>query len=156
MDFLIDLYSTQPFWLWLAVAVVLLAIEASLSTEWLLWPAVAAGVVAVLTAIGLPGGLLVEIAVFAVLTIVATVLSSRLIKRVNPPEPDINARDHRLIGQSARVVQPFVNGRGRVFVSGAEWNAVLATEAAGRALAADDTVTVQAYDGGTLSVSPRD
>ena len=103
---------------------ILLAIEAATSTEWLLWPAVSAGVVAVVTALGLPLGFLGEVALFAVLTVAATLLSRQLIQRVNPSDsPDINAREGRLIGQRAQVIQPFVDGRGRVFVSGAEWSA---------------------------------
>ena len=45
MTALAELYAAQPFWIWLAVGVLLLAVEAMFSTEWLLWPAVSAGVV---------------------------------------------------------------------------------------------------------------
>ena len=40
---LIDLYVAQPFWIWLGVGVLLLAVEAAFSTEWLLWPALIEG-----------------------------------------------------------------------------------------------------------------
>lgn len=124
MDWLISLYAAQPFWLWLAVGVILLGIEAAASTEWLLWPAVSAGLTALVSALAPQMGLPIEIGVFAALTVVSTILSRRLIKRVNPKEqPDINDRDSRLIGERARVVEAFVDGRGRVFVSGAEWPA---------------------------------
>ena len=126
MDTLIDLYSSQPFWLWLAIGALLLAVEAAASTEWLLWPAVSAGIVAVVTALGLSLGLAGEVGLFAALTLASTLLSRRLVQRVNPDDqPDINDRDRRLIGQKATVVEPFVDGRGRVFVSGAEWSAEL-------------------------------
>ncbi|WP_428149279.1 NfeD family protein [Brevundimonas sp.] len=149
MDAILDLYATQPFWIWLAVGVLLLAVEAALSTEWLLWPAVAAGVVAVLTALGLRMGLAVEVGLFAVLTIAATALSRRLIQRVNPDDhPDINDRDLRLIGQRARVVQAFVEGRGRVFVSGAEWVALID----GDAPPVGDSVVVDRLEGPSLKV----
>ena len=82
MDAVLDIYASQPFWIWLAVGVLLLAVEAALSTEWLLWPAVAAGVVAVLTALGLRMGLAVEVGLFAGLTVLATALSRRLIEAV--------------------------------------------------------------------------
>jgi membrane protein implicated in regulation of membrane protease activity len=150
MQTVIDLYTDQPFWMWLALGVILLAIEAALSTEWLLWPAVSAGVVAVLTAVGLRMGLPVEIAVFAVLTIVSSVASRRLVKRVNPSEPDINDRDSRLIGQRARVVEAFVNGRGRVFISGSEWPA----EGRGDMPGVGEWVLVQATTGSGLIVEP--
>lgn len=125
---LADLYVAQPFWIWLAVGVLLLAVEAMFSTEWLLWPAVSAGVVAVMTAAGVRLGLPGEVAVFAVLTVIATLLSRRLVSKANPAGPDINDRDSRLIGQRARVVEAFVSGRGRVFISGAEWPAEIEGE----------------------------
>ena len=150
MDALVELHAAQPFWIWLALGVILLAIESAFSTEWLLWPAVSAGVVAVVTALGLPlGGFWGETALFAVLTVIATLLSRRLIQRVNPSDsPDINARDSRLIGQRAQVVQAFVDGRGRVFVSGSEWVA----EIEGAAPLAGESVIVEAMDGSKLKV----
>ena len=149
MDALIDLHAAQPYWIWLAIGVVLLAVEAAFSTEWLLWPAVAAGIVAVVTALGLPLGVLGEVALFAALTVAATLLSRQLIQRVNPSDsPDINARDSRLVGQRAQVVQGFVDGRGRVFVSGAEWVA----EIDGAAPLAGESVIVEAVDGSKLKV----
>lgn len=124
METLTNLYLAQPFWLWLAIGALLLAVEASLSTEWLLWPAVSAGVVAAVTALGIPLGLGGEIGLFAALTVASTLLSRRLVQKVNPGDhPDINDPGQRLIGLRARVVEPFVDGRGRVFVSGAEWAA---------------------------------
>ncbi|ADL01864.1 hypothetical protein MMB232_02461 [Brevundimonas subvibrioides] len=124
MTAIADIYAAQPFWIWLALGVLLLAVEAAFSTEWLLWPAVSAGIVAVLTALGLRLGLPIEVGIFAALTLLSTLLSRALIQRVNPSEsPDINDRDGRLVGQRARVVEAFVGGRGRVFVSGAEWPA---------------------------------
>ncbi len=93
MDALISLHASQPWWIWLGLGLVLLAVESALSSEWLLWPAVSAGIVAVLTAIGLRYGFAVEIIAFGLLTAGLTLLSNRLIKRMNPVDmPDINSR----------------------------------------------------------------
>jgi len=106
-------------------------------------------VVAVVTALNVKLGFAGEVALFAALTVAATLLSRRLIQRVNPSDsPDINARDTRLIGQRAQVVQAFVDGRGRVFVSGAEWVA----EIEGAAPAAGESVIVEGMDGPKLRV----
>ncbi|MEJ8405979.1 NfeD family protein [Brevundimonas vesicularis] len=145
---LADLYVAQPFWIWLAIGVLLLAVEAMFSTEWLLWPAVSAGVVAVMTAAGVRLGLPGEVAVFAVLTVIATLLSRRLISKANPDDPDINDRDSRLVGQRARVVETFVSGRGRVFISGAEWPA----EIVGEAPIEGQDVVVMRVNGSLLTV----
>ena len=148
MTTLADFYAAQPFWIWLAVGVLLLASEAMFSTEWLLWPAVSAGVVAVMTAAGVRLGLPGEVAVFALLTVISTLLSRRLIARANPVGPDINDRDSRLIGQRARVVEAFVSGRGRVFISGAEWPA----EVEGEAPVEGQDVVVTRVTGSLLTV----
>ena len=150
MDLIANLYASQPFWIWMALAVALLAAEAAFSTEWLLWPAVAAGVVAILTLLGLRIGLGGELAVFGGLTVVLTIFSRRLIKRVNPDDhPDINNRDQRLIGSRAQVVQASTDGRGRVFVSGAEWAADF-----DGAAQVGDSVIVAGIDGARLKVRP--
>ena len=148
MDALIALYQSQPFWIWLAFGVLILAVEIAAGTEWLLWPAVSAGVVAVLTAIGLRLGFGVEVAIFAALTLVTTLASRKLLKRVNPGEADINDRNTRLVGQRARVTEAFVNGRGRVFISGSDWLA----EIEGDAPPVGDSVVVEAVAGSKLKV----
>lgn len=153
MQNVIDLYATQPYWFWLALGAALLALEASLTTEWLLWPAVAAGIIAVLTFFGLRFGFLGDAGLFAVFTIITTMASSRLIKRVNPADaPDINDPNERLVGQRARVVEAFVDGRGRVFVSGAEWSA----EISGEAPPVGDSVIVVSGKGAALKVRVED
>ena len=149
MEPLVNFYVAQPYWIWLAVGVILLAVEAAFSTEWLLWPAVAAGLTALLSALAPQLGLPVEIGVFAALTVASTILSRRLIKRVNPKdEPDINDRDVRLVGERARVVEAFVGGRGRVFVSGSEWPA----EIEGAAPLAGESVIIESVSGPLLKV----
>ena len=93
-------------------------------------------------------GLPVELALFAVLTLVTSIGSRKLIRRVNPAEPDINDRANRLLGQRAQVVQPFVDGRGRVFVSGSEWPA----DIDGDAPPVGSSVVVEGFDGPRLKV----
>ncbi len=148
MDAILELHAAQPFWIWLAIGVALLAVEAAFSTEWLLWPAVAAGITAVIAALGFDLGFGWEALIFAILTIITTVTGRRFVTRANPTGPDINDRDHRLVGQRAQVVEPFVDGRGRVVVSGSEWIA----EVDGANPAAGDSVVVSAVDGALLKV----
>ena len=63
-------------------------------------------------------------------------------------QPDVNDRDLRLVGQRARVVEAFVNGQGRVFVSGAEWFAEID---AGAPLAGENVI-VERVSGSKLLV----
>jgi membrane protein implicated in regulation of membrane protease activity len=107
----------------MAAGAVLLAIEIGTGTGYLLWPAAAAGVIAVVAALIHPG-LPIEALAFALLTIAATAIGRRYLpKPFRQPGPDINDRAGRLVGKSGEIVRPFEAGRGRVFVDGSEWAA---------------------------------
>jgi len=98
MTWLADLYVAHPFWIWAAIAALILAAEVPTGTGWLLWPAACAAVVAALTVL-LKGDFTVELAVFAVLTIASTLLARRYLPRNASGEgPDINDNVGRLVG----------------------------------------------------------
>jgi hypothetical protein len=120
-----SLYLSHPFWVWLAVGAIFLAAEVPTASGYLLWPAASAAAVAVLTlwlAITPP----FQLIVFAILTIVTTVVGRRVLPRRAPSEgPDISNRGSGLAGRFGKAVSPFAAGQGRVFVDGAEWMAEL-------------------------------
>jgi len=148
MTWLAELYVTHPFWIWLAVAAVILACEVATTTGWLLWPAACAVVVAGLTVV-LNGNFAVELAVFAVLTIASTLLARRYLpKNASGDGPDINDNYGRLVGHFGMAVSAFENGRGRVFIDGKEWAAV----ADGDPPLLEQRVEVISADGGILTV----
>ncbi len=145
-------YSDHPLWVWLAFAAILLAIEVATGSGWLLWAAASAAATGVLTLLGLPLNLPGEIAVFAVLTLAATLISRRFFKPEPESDADINDQVTRLVGRSGEVARDFLRGEGRVFVDGTEW----AAEAdAGAALAAGTRVKVVGVaSGARLRVAP--
>jgi inner membrane protein len=118
------LFFSHPFWSWIAIGGIFLIGELLTGSGWLLWPAGAAAVVAVVTrfaSIGWP----VQIVIFVAAAIVATYLGRRYL----PPAPkghgDINDLTPRLVGREGETVAPFSGGLGRVFVDGKEWAAEL-------------------------------
>ena len=148
MQALIDLYFAHPFWSWMAFAAVLLALEVGTSTGYLLWPSASAAVVALVTPV-LPGGFPGQLALFAGLTLVTTLLGRRFFPRnLTHAGPDINDNLGRLIVRHGTAVSVFENGRGRVFIDGKEWPAV----ADGEAPALDQRVEVTAAEGVVLKV----
>src|SRR5262249_51181492 len=81
MHGLMSFYATHPFWIWLAVAAVFLAVEVATGTGWLLWPAASAMLVGLLTVVAQPG-LPIELGLFAALTIATTYLARRFLRPV--------------------------------------------------------------------------
>lgn len=148
MDALGGFYVAHPFWPWLALAALFLAIEVATGTGWLLWPAASAFVVGLLAEVVRPG-LAVEIGLFAVLTIASTYVARRFLRPVlEPTSPDLNDPTRRLVGQHGQVIAAFDQGRGRVFVDGKDW----AAEAGEPEPTLDQTVVVTGVDGAVLKV----
>jgi len=142
-------YTTHPFWVWVAVAAIFLAVEVATGTGWLLWPAASAFLVGLLS-LAAPLGLPVELALFAVLTIATTYLARRFLRPVlDAKNPDLNDPSLRLVGRDGEVLDGFVNGKGRVFVDGKDWAAVAAD---GAVPAAGQRVLVVAVEGAVLTV----
>ena len=127
MEVFAHLWGASPVWLWIALGAVLLAAEAATGSGWLLWPAVSAGLVAVLRLTPLPLQAPNDLALFAALTLVTTFAARRWLRRpaAHAAGDDINDQAARLIGRSGVVAEAFSIGQGRVRVGGAEWAAEL-------------------------------
>ena len=144
MSWLTTLYLEHPFWIWMALAAILLTVEVISGSGYLLWPAAAAAAVALLT--GLRLGAPVELLIFSALTIASTLLARRYLPNpFRPKGPDINDTQDRVVGRSGQAVGAFHAGRGRVFVDGKEWAAELES---GGDLAEGAAVTVTGVMGG--------
>jgi membrane protein implicated in regulation of membrane protease activity len=152
MPDLMALYLAHPFWAWLALAGVLLAVEVMTGSGWMLWPAGVAVIVALLATYGglNPGQSLL---VFALLTISSVLLARRYLPKslFRRADNDINDNVARLVGHQGRVVTGFQDRSGRVFVDGKEWPAE-AEDAT--ALKAGARVEVTGVTGTRLRVRP--
>lgn len=148
MDGLIASFQANPFWAWLAAGAVLLIAEAATGSGWLLWPAVSAGVTAVLSLTGLVPSPVAQAAIFALLTVGTTLLAKPWTSKA--PKADLNDRAQRMIGRIGQAREDFAGGRGRVFVDGAEWTAELD---GGGELEAGASVKVTRVEGARLFVS---
>jgi membrane protein implicated in regulation of membrane protease activity len=153
MDGMIDFYVHQPLWAWMALAAALLATEVVSGSGWLLWASASAAIVGVAT-LFVPLPFPAAVLLFAVVTIVTTLLGRRFVPRSQQAQGgDINDPQARLVGQRGRAATAFVDGEGRVLVDGKEWPATLD---GGGALAAEAAVEVTGFSGARLSVRPAD
>jgi membrane protein implicated in regulation of membrane protease activity len=151
MDALTTFQFAHPFWIWLALGAVLLAIEVGTGSGWLLWASASAGALALaaLTPISLDGW--GQVIAFSVLTISTTLLARRFWPARRDEGQDLNDARGRLVGQTGVAAGPFVNGAGRVLVEGAEWDAV----AESAEIESGARVVVEKVTGGArLSVRP--
>ncbi|HCK84941.1 MAG TPA: NfeD family protein [Hyphomonadaceae bacterium] len=132
---------------WLVLGLVLLIAEMASGTTYLLWPAAAAFVTALIAWFA-PLSWVAELTLFAALVIVLTAFGRPLVQRwrAEGVASGLNERGQALIGARA-VLAEFSNGVGAVKVGDTMWRAV-STEA----LAPGERVEIVGVDGATLSV----
>ena len=149
MDTIAGIYAAQPFWVWAGLAAALLAIEVVTGSGWLLWASASAAVTAAVVGVLAPS-VPTALLVFALLTIVSTLLAHRYLPRhATAPAGDINDNVARLVGHRGSAVKAFKGRAGRVFIDGKEWAAEVDD---GETLEGGASVEVVGVDGARLKV----
>jgi inner membrane protein len=136
------------YWHWLILAVVLIILEILIPGAYFLWMGVSAIFVGGLMYIFPELAFLVQILIFAILSVIA-VMMYRSYRKKNPlvtDEPALNRRGEKYIGQSFTLKEPIVNGVGRIKVDDSSW------KIKGFDIDAGETVRVVAVEGTTLIV----
>ncbi len=148
MDALFSFVNQIEPWHWAALALVLLIGELMTGTTFLLWPAAAAGLVALLAWLT-PLSPAWQVGVFAALTLVLTLMGPGLRRRILQPGEagTLNERSAQLIGQRGRAEAEFADGVGRVHLGDTIWRAESAD-----AIAGGVSVEVIGVDGTILKV----
>ncbi|MHA3976174.1 NfeD family protein [Halovulum sp. GXIMD14794] len=148
------LETISPWW-WVALALILGAIEMLTMSLFLLWPAAAALLMAVVVAVlpGMPGEL--RLAVFAALAIALTYAGRALVRRYGDGggagDSGLNSRAAQMVGRRGRLLSAQA-GELSVEIDGVHWSARLDAEAP---LAPGVLVEVTGVQGMTLLVRPR-
>lgn len=149
---LFDFLEGMSPWWWVAAGVVIAALEMATMSFFLIWPALAAFVVAALVAIRPDISGEAQILSFAILSIAVTFAGRSLMGRFGDGggagDADLNNRSTALVGRSAKVLER--EGReGAVEIDGIRWRAVWPDSNS----VTPTHVTIAAADGMTLSVT---
>lgn len=142
--------GTPEFWHWLVLALVFVAVEPFVPGTFFLWMGISAGLVGLL--LWLAPGLSFELQVlaFAILSVVAIVLSRRYLARhpIETDEPLLNRRAEQYVGRVFTLREPILNGRGRLRVDDTVWRVE------GEDCEAGARVEVTGVSGTVLRVAP--
>lgn len=151
MESITTFLNTQEAWHWWALGAVLLALEIASTTQYLLWPGIAALVVGSLKFFVPSMDGRFSVFLFALLSVVATVLWKRSSwgKADRATHPTLNERSAQYIGRTVKAEENFVNGHGPVRVDDTRWNAAVID---GSAPIKGDVLTISDADGALLKV----
>jgi membrane protein implicated in regulation of membrane protease activity len=115
------IFSLGPFH-WLALSAALIGIEMMMPTQYLVWPAIAAAAVGLLTFAIAPDWP-IQVGLFGALSATLAVVSHRLPSAARPAGSTLNQRTDQLVGSRAVVAGDFQHGRGAVTVGDTSWPA---------------------------------
>lgn len=126
MQVLTDFMNNQPAWHWWALGAVLLGLEIASTTQYLLWPGIAALLVGVLKFAYAPLDGRIAVFLFAVISVAATIVwkRSRLGLAERHSHHDLNERSAQYRGRHVLALNDFHGGRGAVRVDDSRWNAM--------------------------------
>ena len=146
MDWLSEIGA--PWW-WIALGLVLAALEMLIPGVYLVWLAVAALATGVLTLV-FDFGLALQVVDFVFLALIAVFAARRFVSErgIESSDPLLNNRMGRLIGQTGTVSVAIEHGEGRVGHGDSQW------PACGPEMPAGARVRITGFEGGTLIVEP--
>lgn len=112
-------------WHWWILGVILLIIEVTAPGMFFIWLALAAFVTGLLVFI-FPIPFILQIMIFAILSLFAAWISKRLLDNmpVHPDAEQLNSGAQRLLGRTVKVTSEIYNGQGRVRVGDSDWRAL--------------------------------
>ena len=150
---MIELLQGLTAWHWLVFGVVLLVIELTVGTTYILWPAVSAIAVGVLLFIAPGMGWELQMLLFFLLSVATLVLGRSHFQRFvkGGEAADLNDPTVTLVGRQVRAVSDFTGTEGRVELGDTQWGARL-EEAGDMPVSADTLLYVRAVRGATLVV----
>ena len=143
MENLVDNYG------WWLLALVLIAMEMIAPGYFMLWIGIAAGVMGLVTLIAPTLSPIVQAVLFAALSIAACLAYWKFIRPLaeqRNDQPLLNRRGEKMVGERFVLIEPIVNGHGKVKVGDGQWLAE------GPDLPVGSEVEVVAVDGTTLQV----
>jgi membrane protein implicated in regulation of membrane protease activity len=111
------------FWHWWILAGILLILELTAPAFFFLWLGIAAAAVGMILLVfpGIP--LETQLVLFAISSVVAIIAwkKYREARPLTTDQPNLNRRGHQYIGRVLTLVEPIVNGDGKVTVDDSTW-----------------------------------
>jgi membrane protein implicated in regulation of membrane protease activity len=141
--------GVDAFWVWLTLGLVLAGLEMLVPGVYLIWLGIAAIITGLLT-MALHPSLPVQVVEFVALALIAAFSARRMLrdKGIASPDPLLNRRGARLVGEIATVTHAIEAGSGRVHLGDSDWIA------RGPDVPVGERVRVTGSEGAVLLVEP--
>lgn len=119
-----SLFTQLEFWHWFTFAVVLIILEVFSPGAFFLWLGIAAGCVGLVMFFRPELSWQSQFIIFAVLSVASVVfwrLGKGFFPRQEPVESHLNRRAEQYLGRTCNLVEPIINGTGKIKVDDSTW-----------------------------------
>ncbi len=133
---------------WFILAAICMIVEIAVPTFFFLWPGLAAAVVGFIAILFPEWDFMIRLLIFGGLTLLMAWIWKTYLKRYqkDTDTPNLNKRAAHFVGQTGVVIEPIVNGRGRIKIGDSSWIA------SGADISEGSSVRVLRADGAVLWV----
>lgn len=111
------------YWHWWVIGIILIILELFAPGAFFLWMGIAAGIVGVILLISPDMGWQYQFIIFAIVSVVSIVVWRSYLRK-HPTEtdkPTLNMRGEQYVGREFTLVEPVVNGVGKIKVDDTMW-----------------------------------
>jgi len=119
-----SMFTQLEFWHWLTFAVALIILEVFSPGAFFLWLGIAAGCIGFVLLVKPEVSWQIQFIIFALLS-VASIVTWRLLRGFFPEKeaevPNLNRRAQQYIGRTFNLIEPIVNGTGKIHVDDSTW-----------------------------------
>jgi len=136
------------FWHWWVLGIILIILELFLPGVFFLWMGIAAGLVGLILAVAPSIMWQYQLILFAVVSVVSIVVWRSYLNRhpAQSDQPTLNKRGEQYVGRVFTLVEPIVNGSGKIKVDDSMW------KIEGEDCSAGSKVKVSRTEGAVLKV----
>lgn len=145
------LFDSFDWWHWWVLAVLFIILEVFSPAAFFMWMGFAAAITG-LVALTVPINWETQFLLFAAVSVAAILIGRTWFRRhpIASDKPALNERGQELIGRTAVVENPIVNGKGRIHLGETTWGV------SGPDAPAGSKVRIIAAEGAVLKVEPVD
>ena len=119
-----SIFTQMEFWHWLTIAVILIFLEILSPGVFFLWLGLAAGAVGLVLLLSPELSWQAQFILLACFSLISIIVWRIIRKFLPPKEPDVshlNRRAEQYIGRTFTLVEPIVNGIGKIKVDDSTW-----------------------------------
>ena len=141
--------AIADYWWWLSAGTILMVLEIITPGIFFMWIGIGAFITGGIAAVFPSASSAVLGIAFSILSVISVLIGKKVMVKKEPEDTGLNNRMAQYVGQTYRVCEPIIGGRGKIAIGDTQWLAIAQQD-----IPAKTVVKVTGIRGTTLEVEP--